>query len=891
MRKAVWAIFAVAGLGIALWIAASLLPSRERVTSETPAPRESHSASEESPVPAEPLVSSDGPSRTPATVEVEAVAAASWIVRGTVERGPQDPFPGARFRALLFDGYVAEGDPARDDLLLADEGGAFAWALPPPAGAVVLRFRAADSSASLHASDRLVAKGEGPPQDVQITLYPFDRFVEGTIADLEGRPLSGAEVFAYETLRVRTGEDGRYEIAVPSIGSQIRLTAQAPGFAQEDATAEAPQGAKRARVDFRLKPEFRITGTVRDESGRPIEGANVRTIFTRENVAVTGEDGRFTLGNLDPGRPRHMLYARREGFVETRVDVETSGVEWVQDLVLRRGARVEGSVFDPSGAPVAGARLFIGFSPAAYNRLDAISRDDGSFVFPAVPPGKENLVTQAPGFAPHILNLAVPEDGAALSAIVVRLEAGHFVGGTVRDPAGSPLEDVRVSAESGGVGLDRRTRTGPDGRFRLEALPSGEIELGLYHKGFVHLRGHRVAVDRDDLAFTLEPAGGLAGRVVDAQSGEPIATFRIRLVEPELGPGDRRGFGVSSSWVREGILFHEGAWDTKEEVLEAGRIYAVEASAEGYATGRLSRVVAEVEPSADENVIRLARGASITGEVLDAASGRPLSDATVKLASGKTPMIGWSDDSHGRPLVRTDAEGRFRIENVPVDEHVLVVDHADRAPLRDGPFEVAGGAVHRVVRLGIGAALGGVLLDAAGNPIAEGDVSLFAKSASAQVGRMWTARTDAQGGFAFERLPVGEFQVDHQLRRGWVIVSAVRTVVALSEGETKSIELRPRGSATIRGGVTSSETLPSVLPVSLMPARSPDGRGPLLDPILAGRGALAEGGAFEFLAVEPGAYRVLVSFHDETNRNWSGLASVSVAAGETADVTVEVRSR
>ena len=96
-------------------------------------------------------------------------------------------------------------------------------------------------------------------------------------------------------------------------------------------------------------------------------------------------------------------------------------------------------------------------------------------------------------------------------------------------------------------------------------------------------------LNRDDLVIRMKPAGRLAGRVVDGRTGEPVETFTIRFVHPELGPGEERLFGYWAKWDGDGQSFSgtEGYWNADSEDLEAGKWIGVEATAPGY--GVLSR--------------------------------------------------------------------------------------------------------------------------------------------------------------------------------------------------------------------------------------------------------------------------------------------------------------
>src|SRR3954451_14191087 len=66
--------------------------------------------------------------------------------------------------------------------------------------------------------------------------------------------------------------------------------------------------------------------------------------------------------------------------------------------------------------------------------------------------------------------------------------------GTVTDPTGAVMSDVRVTAMNPETRLSREASTGPDGVYRLDLLPPGVYELRAVHPGFATLVRHGVSL-------------------------------------------------------------------------------------------------------------------------------------------------------------------------------------------------------------------------------------------------------------------------------------------------------------------------------------------------------------------------------------------------------------
>lgn len=303
------------------------------------------------------------------------------------------------------------------------------------------------------------------------------RALTGHVHDPEGRPIVGALV-SVAGFQVSTDAQGGYRLEFPDGRNRVHIEVSARGWAPRAASIELRATPEPLLLDFELRREFRAVGRVEDELGWPVEGAEVSSFFTHGNETTTGPDGTYALGSLDPGRPSHLVSARKVGFVLASEEVETRGAEEAE-LVLRlsRGVRVEGRVLDESGEPLPGAELYIGFSPHAYDRLDATAGEHGAFRFPAVGRGEQTLVTKVAGRAPDSRQILVPAEGEVLAGLEIVLADGRRLAGRVVDEEGEGLAGFSIRVRHRGLYLDLGTRTDAEGRFELEHLEPGRYRL------------------------------------------------------------------------------------------------------------------------------------------------------------------------------------------------------------------------------------------------------------------------------------------------------------------------------------------------------------------------------------------------------------------------------
>jgi protocatechuate 3,4-dioxygenase beta subunit len=738
-------------------------------------------------------------------------------------------------RAELVRGYEGEREPELVAELRTTADGAFAWPLLRPDGAVVLRLTGHATGYATRTSAVLVPPGEEAPQDLEVRFDKLDARLHGAVTDATGAPIEGATVQLFGTvyaLAARTDAEGRYALAGPGARGTLRVMAFAPGHTVRRAQVSVVSDQD-THLDFQLAAEVTVRGTIRDDAGRPIAGAAVRSQAASELPAISDAAGAYVLGHLDPLDPSSgVLWLRCRGFVGQDARVDLSGGPVTRDFTLAHGVRVSGVVLGDGGRPLAGAQVRLG-------SLAEPSRDDGGFVLTGVPAGEYVLLVERRGFAPHEENLNVGEGG--VEALRVQLERGGRLRALVTDPAQRPLAGVTATFRSKQrTPLSLRAATDAQGRLDVGGVPRSGVVLDLSLPGHVRLSAG-VAGDEPERHFVLPPAGLIRGQVVDGQHGRPIPRFRIRFV-PVPEAGKRAAGGYGTSWVDGHDFAHpEGlfATDPARDPLAVGRVVGVEASAEGYASA-VEHVTVR-PPPAEPVVFRLRAGALVVGRVLDAARQAPIAGATVTLSPA------------GPASAVSDASGAFALAGVPAGEAKLRVEHPAWPAVEDGPFEVLGQGqrIERIVRMHRGAALNGRVLDASGAPAAGAELELTSAPGAAEQPARSVAAGEA-GQFAFARLAPGAYRLAHVMRVGHRRVTAFATHVDMPAA-AHSVDLDPRrGNGVLRLRVTRDGLPVAHGEVTVTPWPAPAGAG------WAEWGVALEAGEGAVVGLAPGRYLVAV---------------------------------
>jgi hypothetical protein len=201
---------------------------------------------------------------------------------------------------------------------------------------------------------------------------------QGRVLDADGRPWSGAELFAFDPehrwprVRVRTDADGAFEwCGVFSPYARVSIAA-APATGRlvvpvgEPASRVGVRGASVVPVALpallQALPAAGIRGRVVDERGRALAGVAVVLLDGSGNPAAavsTGADGSYRLRGLgaDGSALRLCLADAGRTASSALFAVESAEEFAAPDLIAVRAATAAGTLLDARARPVPGWRL------------------------------------------------------------------------------------------------------------------------------------------------------------------------------------------------------------------------------------------------------------------------------------------------------------------------------------------------------------------------------------------------------------------------------------------------------------------------------------------------------------------------------------------------------
>lgn len=223
--------------------------------------------------------------------------------------------------------------------------------------------------------------------------------IEGQVANAEG-PVVSATVSIGMNITY-TDSKGEFLIEHIPLGIQ-KVRAKSPTSRFYDSAIDTLVQADRRNELFIFLSEVTgsVEGTVVDESGKPLIGAEVSGLFRLSNppeIATTDEKGRFTFKDIPRGS--YFVRAKAIGHMIDGVSVNViGGSTVVADFKLKSGSlTITGNVLSKQGAPL-GCELLLMRKGIVVTRAYTTEAGYGKFRFENLVPDVYEIGTLAAGY-------------------------------------------------------------------------------------------------------------------------------------------------------------------------------------------------------------------------------------------------------------------------------------------------------------------------------------------------------------------------------------------------------------------------------------------------------------------------------------------------------------
>lgn len=341
--------------------------------------------------------------------------------------------------------------------------------------------------------DEAVEIGAGDSEHL-IRLQP-GATVRGTVRWEDGPVATDVAVYAGRIVG-RTDHSGRYELrnvepGYLDVGAEAALEVGMRGMQQRTERLWLRSGFERIKagevrdpVDLTLQRKAKtISGTVVAADATPVAYAEVglavddpdapwssaRAGASAHDTPTTyaGADGKFSIESVAKGR--YVVWARSTEHPVGRVkgvDADTHDVK----VALPPGASIEGEVRDARGASIPEFVVLGDRHPLR------ISDPNGRFTLRGLAAGSHELVVETDPPQRRSARIRAKVGAGERSKLTIVLnQAVTITGRVVAWPDMKPRAGIRLDVHGPG----RRTSppTGADGRFEMEDVPEGEVEL------------------------------------------------------------------------------------------------------------------------------------------------------------------------------------------------------------------------------------------------------------------------------------------------------------------------------------------------------------------------------------------------------------------------------
>lgn len=716
---------------------------------------------------------------------------------------------------------------------------------------------------------------EGDPVG-RLVLHLGQGTLRGSVTG-EDRPLRFARVRAvlpppYADLAVRTGKDGRWEIAGLADG-RYEVDASAAGHVGRTVVAPPLAGPRTVDVGAidllaRHAPRNVLAVRVTDAFGVPLRGARVVattmpwTLFlsmgperagyrgVKSATGVTDESGRVQLGPLPA--EEYGVVASAPAHVTEAVDHVVVGGDRTRHvhLELPHGVSVSGRVLGSDGSGVEGAVVMGMALPAYRASLTAHTEPDGSFVLDGLRKGDYMFV----GWQAKEGSSMVP--GIAPGHVDIKLKGTGHVHGRVRYEDGTPAAHGVVRPFQFGpfqYVYSLVYRLDADGSFAFD-LPKGTWDCRVQSdEGYVTDQ----KVENLEVGETREvdirlPKGRVVRGVVMDQDGNHLEGAEVFVMQG--------GFPATPSREQYARSDADGRFEVPG--LGTGTV-DLHVRHGDYVETKLHDVQPEPPESAHEHSVRLGHGARLVGHVLD-AQGNGVAHEQVNYA--QTMFAAHS--------TFTDPEGAYAFAGVPEGTYMVTTgpfEPGARGQSRDGVAVGGGGTV--TVDFRYPAAAGKVTgtVTRGGAPVPGAQVTLTdARGPDGAV----RVTADAKGRFEADGLQYGSVRVEAQAPGG----ATGRLSTTLAEGAAAPDVTVDIGTCSVHCRVLdpSGEPVPACwVSVEVAGGESTGWSG------VKDTGNTDAQGVFRSRSLEPGRY--LVRINGETFAQYVSPA-FTLAEGEARDL-------
>jgi protocatechuate 3,4-dioxygenase beta subunit/peroxiredoxin len=353
--------------------------------------------------------------------------------------------------------------------------------------------------------------------------------------------------------RTQSDKDGIGRIRL--LSGQYSLISYKQGYSRSQQEERVTiEDNKTARLEIQLTESPKVAGVVRDESGKPVEGAKLRVCPMGGRDITSDSQGKFEVRwnprEWGPEETVCYLVARHSernlaAALEIEEDTKTA------DIKLSPGVIFTGKVVDPDGKGIEAARITVNMSVSNWGstigRDEAFTDEEGIFEAKAIPAEhRYDIYAKADGYGTERREVYADD------AVDNRLDAGQFtlalanllVSGIVVDVNDKPVANARLYCYGDGQPDHPDIQTDEEGKFTIEKVCEGRISVNADVHGKTRLYGYvETEGGATDVKIVVTETGFAGRRFVLKQPpslvGKPLPELKDLTIELPADANDK----------------------------------------------------------------------------------------------------------------------------------------------------------------------------------------------------------------------------------------------------------------------------------------------------------------------------------------------------------------
>ncbi len=399
-------------------------------------------------------------------------------------------------------------------------------------------------------SDVVYAQTGSKPFELLI-LGPDGEPIPEAQVEIRGRPKATPDwVIEGEVLKkgsygmfVKPTQAGHLKLRLPN-KSNYSFSIKADGYGPY--WAEWERDELPATFTAELDLGRTVGGVVIDEAGKPVVGAQVRpsvnfkkrpgdtsTLGVGTSIK-TDEQGHWTYANLPRDKEffgieiTHPKFKPHRAKFSAETFESTDGQVPQQTITMSKGLSVTGIVVDATGNPVIGALI----RTQLFNDIRSANTNDvGVYELSGCEDGVARIVVSAPGLAVDMQQVHVAEN---MEAVNFTMQPGGHVRIRVVDEQGKPVPKARIFFQRWREGsynyfefdhVDQYADA--NGIWEWNEAPVDEFKADICRPNGMQLGKQSLMARAEEYVFAPPPALVVVGRVIDAETKQPIENFQV----------------------------------------------------------------------------------------------------------------------------------------------------------------------------------------------------------------------------------------------------------------------------------------------------------------------------------------------------------------------------